>query len=229
MAPHDFTDVETWIFDLDNTLYPPEMRLFDQIEHKMITHIVEIAGVDRRAADALRRHYWQEYGTTLAGLMAEHRIEPKAFLDDVHDIDFSALQPDPALRDAIDALPGRKIIYTNGTAPYAQLVARGRGLEGAFDAVYGIEHAGYRPKPRHDAFATVFDLDGLEPGRAAMFEDDPRNLAAPHDMGLRTVHVAPAAKPEPFIHHHTHDLSDFLKQVAVSPFAAPDPRPISER
>ena len=210
MVRNSFSHVDTWVFDLDNTLYPPRMRLFDQIEQRMTAWVMRELGVDHARANHLRGHYWQLYGTTLAGLMREHAIDPAGYLEEVHDIDFSVLEADPQLADRIAALPGRRIVYTNGDAPYAQKVLTARGLSGLFDAVYGVEHAGYRPKPEAAAFETVFALDGLTPGRAAMFEDDPRNLAVPHAMGLRTIHIAPAPEPAPHIHHHAEDLSGFL-------------------
>ncbi|NEX45321.1 pyrimidine 5'-nucleotidase [Pseudotabrizicola algicola] len=211
MIRQHFSHVETWVFDLDNTLYPPRMRLFDQIEQRMTAWVMRELGVDHDHANHLRGHYWQLYGTTLAGLMREHGADPVGYLADVHDIDFSVLEPDPGLAAQISALPGRRIVYTNGDAPYAEKVLRARGLSGLFDAVYGVEHAGFLPKPEAQAFATVFALDGLDPARAAMFEDDARNLAVPHAMGLRTVHIAPEPEPAPHIHHHAEDLSGFLR------------------
>jgi len=213
MPAHLFDHVATWVFDLDHTLYPPEMALFDQINIRMTDYVMSALNMDRRQADHLRDKYWRDHGTTLAGLMDNHGVDPGPYLSDVHEIDFSVLEPDPALADRIRALPGRRIVYTNGTAPYAENVLAARGLSGLFDAIYGVEHAGFRPKPEPRAFAAVFARDGLEPTRAAMFEDDPRNLAAPHAMGLRTVHVAPVPAPAAHIHHHTDDLTDFLTRV----------------
>ena len=126
---------------------------------------------------------------------------------------FSGLPAAPELADLIRALPGRKIVYTNGTEPYARNVLAARALDGVFDAVYGVEHAGYRPKPEQAAFEAVFALDNLPPAQGAMFEDDIRNLAAPHAMGMRTVHVAPDAEYHDHIHHHTSDLTAFLSQL----------------
>lgn len=213
MPADRFSHVRTWVFDLDNTLYPPEARLFDQIELRMTAWVMQALGVARPEADRLRRHYWELYGTTLAGLMHEHGVDPAPYLDHVHDISLDHLQPDPALREGIAALPGRRIVYTNGCAPYAERVLAARGLSSLFDAVYGVEHAGFRPKPERAAFETVFARDGTDPSRAAMFEDDPRNLAAPHAMGMRTVHVAPEAEPAEHIHHHTDDLAGFLARL----------------
>ena len=191
MVKQSFSHVEHWVFDLDNTLYHPSARLFDQIEAKMITYVMDTLGIDHGAADKLRGDYWRNHGTTLAGLMQEHSIDPEPFLVAVHDISLDHLEPDQMLAGHIKALPGRKIVYTNGSAPYAERVLAARGLSGLFDGIYGVEHADYRPKPERSAFERVFAQAGVETAKAAMFEDDPRNLTAPHAMGMRTVHVAP--------------------------------------
>ena len=208
-----FSHVTTWVFDLDNTLYPPSARLFDQIEKRMASWIVENLRVTEAEAHRLRSTYWADHGTTLAGLMHEHGVEPDPFLDHVHDIDMSALDPAPRLRAAIGALPGRSIVYTNGDARYAARVLAARGLDGLFDAVYGVEHADYRPKPERAAFERVFASDGLDSAAAAMFEDDVRNLEIPHAIGMRTVHVAPEPEDHDHIHHHTDDLESFLSRL----------------
>jgi putative hydrolase of the HAD superfamily len=215
MPASPFSHVTTWVFDLDNTLYPPHMRLFDQIEAKMTAYVMRTLGLDRAEADRLRAHYWAAHGTTLAGLMREHGVDPLPYLAEVHDIDFAPLQPDPDLRAAIAALPGRRIIYTNADAPYARRVIEARGLAGLFDAVYGIEHAGFHPKPDQAAFEAVFARDGFARDRAAMFEDDARNLAVPHAMGLQTVHVAASPDDAAHINHRTANLADFLRRIAA--------------
>ncbi|MEL6452533.1 MAG: pyrimidine 5'-nucleotidase [Pseudomonadota bacterium] len=213
MPADAFSHVRAWVFDLDNTLYHPAARLFDQIEVRMTAYVMNTLGVDQAQADHLRVHYWRTHGTTLAGLMREHDIDPDPYLVDVHDISLDHLTPDPSLAAHIRALPGRRIVYTNGSAPYAERVLAARGLSGLFDAVYGVEHADYHPKPDPAAFARVFDRDGLDPSTGAMFEDEPRNLAAPHAMGMKTVHVADAPVPGDHIHHHTDDLAGFLAQL----------------
>lgn len=232
-----FDHVRHWVFDLDNTLYPPKARLFDQIERRMTAYVMRSLGLARDQADSMRRQYWGLYGTTLAGLMAEHDIDPLPYLQDVHDIDLSHLTPDPGLAAAIAALPGRRIVYTNGSAPYAERVLAARGLSGLFDAVYGVEDADFRPKPERAAFETIFRRDGVIAAQGAMFEDDLRNLLVPHALGMRTVHVAPrpeaagaphapaeSAPPEsaPYdsrawppahVDHHTDDLGAFLRRL----------------
>ncbi len=213
MEKQHFSHVSAWVFDLDNTLYPPQFRLFDQIEVRMTAWVMQALQVGKTEADRLRQHYWDTYGTTLAGLMREHDVDPGPYLTDVHDIDFTVLPRDPDLAARIRDLPGRRIVYTNACQPYAYRVLEARGLSGLFDAVYGVEHAGFRPKPEPEAFQTIFTQDGLNPATAAMFEDDPRNLAAPHAMGMRTVHVAPKPLQARHIHHHTDDLAKFLAKL----------------
>ena len=214
MVKAAFAHVDTWVFDLDNTLYPPHARLFDQIEVRMTQYVMDALGVHRGEADRLRKHYWHTYGTTLAGLMREHDVDPAPYLTHVHDISLDHLETDAELAAQIADLPGRCIVYTNGCAPYAERVLRARGLAGLFDGIYGVEHAGFKPKPERAAFETVFALGGVAPDRAAMFEDDPRNLAEPHAMGMRTVHVAPRPHDAGHIHHHTDDLAGFLKRLS---------------
>lgn len=209
-----FKHVDTWVFDLDNTLYHPSARLFDLIEVHMINYVMETLGVDRDRADYLRGHYWKIYGTTLAGLMREHDLDPVPYLVAVHDIDMSHMTPDPALAQNISVLAGRKIVYPNGSTPYALRALKARGLDGLFDAVYGVEHASFQPKSERAAFDCIFPQADINPKTAAMFEGDIRNLLAPHAMGMRTVHVADHAAPADHIHHHTPDLSGFLSQLA---------------
>lgn len=211
--PAPFADIRAWVFDLDNTLYPPEARLFELIEVRMTAWVMRALSVGREEADRLRAQYWRRYGTTLAGLMREHAVDPGPYLTEVHDIPLDRLSPDPALAAAIAALPGRRIVYTNGCAPYAERVLAARGLSGLFDAIYGVEHAEFRPKPERAAFETVFARDGTDIARAAIFEDDARNLEAPHAMGLTTVLVAPAPEPGAHIHHHAADLAGFLARL----------------
>ena len=146
-----FSGVDAWVFDLDNTLYPPSARLFDQIEARMTDYVMTSLNVSRPKADHLRKHYWDEYGTTLAGLMREHDVDPGPFLADVHDVSMDHLEPDVALAAHIAELPGRRIVYTNSCAPYAERVLEARGLAGLFDAIYGVEDAGFLPKPERAA------------------------------------------------------------------------------
>ena len=218
----DFSHIETWVFDLDNTLYPPDMGLFPQIERRMTDWVMQNLHLGRAEADRLRATYWRKHGTTLAGLMREHSVDPAPYLRFVHDLDFTVLSPDPALAAALKNLPGRRIVYTNADAPYAHRVLDARGLSGVFDAVYGVEEADYHPKPDRKAFETIFAKDRLTPTSAAMFEDDAKNLLAPHAMGLSTIHVAAKPHRARHIQHHTADLTAFLTGISPrNPAPAP--------
>ncbi|KGJ06072.1 putative hydrolase of the HAD superfamily [Paracoccus halophilus] len=218
-----FRHVTTWVFDLDNTLYPPEIRLFAQIERRMTSYVMRELRVTETEASRLRDHYWREHGTTLSGLMAEHGVDPAPYLREVHDIDFSVLRPSPRLAAAISALPGRKIIHTNGDSEYAGQVLAHCHLD-VFDEVYGIGETGFHPKPDPRAYAAVREKAGFDPASAAMFEDDPRNLAIPHSLGMRTILVGPgrhgpddlASDHEhgPHVHFRTGDLTGFLGTLA---------------
>lgn len=205
-----FAHITTWVFDLDHTLYPPDIPLFPQIDRRMTAWIMRELGVPQAKASELREKYYREHGTTLAGLMDIHGVAPDGYLTDVHDIDFSVVPADPAQAQALADLPGRRIIYTNGTKDYATRVIEARGFTGLFDAIYGVEDAGFRPKPERAAFEMVFDRDGLDPTRGAMFEDMPRNLEVPKAMGMTTVHIAPVPDPANHIDHHSDDLTGFL-------------------
>ena len=204
-----------WVFDLDHTLYPPAARLFEQIERRMTDYIAKALSMPRAGADRLRRDYWARYGTTLAGLMAEHGLDPHPYLAEVHDIDLGHMTPDRELRAALAALPGRRLVHTNASSGHAERVLAALGLEGLFEAVYGVEAALFHAKPQRAAFETVFGAAGIAGPDAAMFEDDPRNLAVPHELGLATVLVARERPPDLHIHHHTDNLTRFLRALAI--------------
>ena len=213
--PDRFRDIETWVFDLDNTLYHPDAGLLDQVNVLMTRFIAGHLGLDDAAASAVRQDLWVRYGATLTGLMAEHGIDPAQFLDETHAIDLLHLTPDAVLSDALAALPGRRVIHTNGPRLHADRVLSALGLENAFDAVVTIEDTGLVPKPAVRAHRDAVDLLGLAPERAAMIEDTLRNLAVPREMGMATVwlrHDAEAGSNDE--HHVTDDLLRFLRALA---------------
>ncbi len=213
MVAQHFSHVQTWVFDLDNTLYPASANLFGQMDTRFAAYVSRLTGMDVAQALKLCTDYWVSHGSTLAGLMETYDIDPHHLLADVHDIDISHLTVDDALCAAIGSLRGRKIVYTNGSENHAMRVLAARGLTRQFDAVYGVEHADFKPKPTEDAFSKVFAKDGVTPTAAAMFEDEARNLAVPHALGMRTVHVHPVRTQAEHIHHHTDDLAAFLSQL----------------
>ena len=226
-ALHDFARVDTWIFDLDNTLYPHEAKVWPQVGERITLYVMNMFGLDGESAQALQKHYYHTYGTTLRGLMQEHGVDAEDFLDFVHDIDHSAIELNPLLGDAIERLPGRKLILTNGSRRHAENVAMALGIYGHFEDVFDIVAAGYTPKPERRAYELFLDRHGVEPTRSALFEDIAKNLVVPHDLGMRTVLVIPKT-PDPFrdafeqeaveaphIDHVTSDLTGFLTRCVL--------------
>ena len=223
-----FSHVDTWIFDLDNTLYPAECNLFAEVDQKMGEFVSKMLDIPFEEARYLQKHYYRKFGTTLNGLMTVHKLDPKAFLDYVHDIDLSPVQESPDLSAAIERLPGRKLIFTNGTVHHAERVARKLGVLHHFEDIYDIVASDYVPKPKPEPYAKFLGLHGVEARAAAMFEDMPHNLEVPHALGMATVlvksvyfdhpvqhEIAGWEMPPAHIHHMTDNLTGFLQGIAV--------------
>ena len=211
-------EIDCWIFDLDNTLYPASVDLFGQINVKMSNYIMKLLEVDKVTADKMRAEYWEKYGTSLAGLMRNYKIDPNDFLNNVHDIDFSVLTKDINLLDALNNLAGRKLIYTNGTVPYAKEVLKYIGLIDVFDEIYGIEDAAYVPKPFPEAFKIIFSKASIVHNRSAMFEDEVRNLEVPSKLGLKTILVSDVKSNKNYVEYTTKCLPNFLRQITSNSF-----------
>lgn len=224
-----FRRTDCWIFDLDNTLYPAECNLFLQVDQRMGEFISRYLGIPFADARRLQKDYYRKFGTTLSGLMAVHGLKPEAFLDYVHDIDVSVVPEAPELGAAIAALPGRKYIFTNGSRGHAERVAGKLGILDKFDGVFDIGAAAYVPKPASEAYDRFLKAFGAEGGRAAMFEDMPHNLEAPHALGMATVLVHSSyfdhpiqreiktwKTPPEHVHHMTEDIAGFLNQVLAA-------------
>lgn len=221
-----FTETQVWIFDLDNTLYPAECNLFAEVDTRMGEFIAKYLGVPYAHARHLQKSYYRQFGTTLAGLMRVHKMDPQKFLDYVHDIDLSVVQAAPELRAAIASLPGRKLIYTNGSRTHAERVAEKLGILEEFEDICDIIACEYVPKPEADAFDRMVRRHGVAPRQSAMFEDMPHNLEVPHALGMATVLVHSAYHDHPIqleverwetlpahVHHLTRDLRGFLETL----------------
>lgn len=224
-----FSRTRAWVFDLDNTLYPAECDLFAQVDRRMGAFIAEYLGISLEEARRLQKNYYRKFGTTLSGLMQVHGLKPRTFLDYVHDIDVSMVPPAPALCAALEALPGRKYIFTNGSRGHAENVAGRLGVLECFDAVFDIDAAAYVPKPETRAYDAFLETHGVAAGEAAMFEDLPHNLEAPHALGMTTVlvhssyfdhpiqhEIAGWETPPAHVHHMTEDLTGFLAEVGAA-------------
>ena len=213
---------QTWLFDLDNTLYPAAVNLFAQMDARMRAFIAAELGLDETAADALRQRYYVEHGTTLTGLMRHHGTAPERFVAYVHDIDLSGVPANPALDAALAGLPGRKIVFTNGSAQHAARVLARLGVARHFEAIFDIEAASYVPKPQAAPYARIVARHGIDPFRAVMVDDAARNLAPAAQAGMATVWVRTESAhgrhgaDGPHVHHVADDLAAFLDAIPLA-------------
>jgi len=223
-----FDHVDTWVFDLDNTLYPASCRLFDQIDVKMGEFVSRLLNVSYAEAKRRQKELFYRHGTTLRGLMIEHGVNPDGFLDYVHDIDHAPVAPNPALDAALHALPGRKLIFTNGTVAHAEKVLARIGVTHHFGDIFDIVHSDFLPKPEMEPYRKFVATTGIRAETSAMFEDIARNLEAPHQLGMTTVLVvspdnrdaehlnrATGGTDQAHIHHVTDDLAGFLQALVA--------------
>jgi putative hydrolase of the HAD superfamily len=224
-APRSFGSVEAWVFDLDNTLYPHHL-LWQQVDDRIRSFIAEFLQVPQGEAFRIQKDYYKRYGTTMRGLMTEHGLKPDDYLEYVHQIDHSPLEPNPALGAALEKLPGRKLILTNGTRKHADAVMKRLTVHEHFEDVFDIIAAELEPKPSPKTYERFLVRHDVDPGKAAMFEDLARNLEAPHALGMTTVLVVPQGqrevfredwelegRDEPHVDHVTDDLAGFLEAI----------------
>jgi putative hydrolase of the HAD superfamily len=225
-TPRVFDHVDTWVFDLDNTLYPHHLNLWQQVDERIRNYIAKF--LDTTYDDAFRKQkdFYRRYGTTMRGMMVEHGMNPDDFLDFVHQIDHSPIEPNPALGVALESLPGRKLILTNGTRAHADAVTRRLAVAHHFEDVFDIIAGELEPKPFPRTYERFLARHGVDAGRAAMFEDLARNLQVPHALGMTTVLVVPQRTREVFreswelegrdadhVDHVTDDLVGFLRAI----------------
>ena len=221
-----FATVSVWVFDLDNTLYPRHVNLFQQVDKRIRDYVGQLLDIGPEEAQRVQKDYYQRYGTTLRGLMEEHGIQPDDFLEYVHDIDHSVVKADPRLAAAIAGLPGRKFIFTNGSRAHAEKVAERLGIPDHFEEIFDIVSSELLPKPNRETYDLFLRSTGVDPVRAAMFEDLARNLEVPKALGMATVLVVPHGTREvltedwelegrdaPHVEFVTDDLASFIEAV----------------
>jgi putative hydrolase of the HAD superfamily len=224
-----FDGVETWVFDLDNTLYPHHLNLWQQVDERIRDYIANFLKVSPDEAFRVQKDYYRRYGTSMRGLMEEHGLNPDEFLEVVHQIDHSPLTPNPELGAAIARLPGRKLILTNGTRRHAEAVMNRLGISEHFEDVFDIAAAELEPKPRPSVYDRFLARHNVDPRKAAIFEDLARNLEVPHALGMITVLVVPGGTREVFreewelagrdaahVNYVTDDLASFLRGIAAA-------------
>lgn len=226
-TPVDFKHIETWVFDLDNTLYPHHLNLWQQVDDRIRQYIARFLNVTHEEAFRVQKNYYKRYGTTMRGLMTEHGLEPDDFLNFVHQIDHSPLEPNPTLGAALEKLAGRKLILTNGTRKHADAVMRRLAIHQHFEDVFDIVAAGLEPKPSPRTYERFLATHGVNARRSAMFEDLARNLVVPHALGMMTILVVPEGTREvfredwelegrdaPHVDYVTEDLARFLADIS---------------
>ena len=224
--PRTFSHIDSWVFDLDNTLYPHHVNLWQQVDARIGEFVSSWLNVSREEARALQKDYYRRFGTTMRGMMTLHGVHADDYLAYVHRIDHSPLQPNPAMGEAIANLPGRKLILTNGSVDHVDAVLERLGLRGHFDGVFDIIAAGLEPKPAPQTYQKFLRDHAVDPAKAAMFEDLSRNLVVPHQLGMTTVLVVPDGSKEVVredwelegrdaghVDHVTDDLTGFLQKL----------------
>lgn len=218
----DFSHIDHWVFDLDNTLYPADCNLFAQVDIRMRDFIIELLDVEAEEARRLQKGYFLSHGTTLKGLIDNHGIRPEDFLHYVHDIDVSPVPPNPELRQVLHRLPGRKLIFTNGSVAHAENVMTRLGIADCFEDIFDIVHSNFVPKKHIEPYNAFLAKHDVPPTRAAMFEDMARNLIPAHELGMTTVWIpgntdwSYTDSEGEHIHHTTDNLTGFLQGISAS-------------
>jgi len=213
-----FAHIDTWIFDLDLTLYGPEANIMAQVRDRIALFVEKHFNIGSDEAHKIRHTYWKKYGTTLGGLMAEHKVDPNGYLDFVHDVDMDLLRPDADLRRQITSLPGRKIIFTNADAPYAERVLAARGLDNLFEDIFDIHRMQHLPKPAAASYDSLCAQLDINPARALFVEDSAHNLAPAKALGMTKIWVnhgteAVSSDTEQYIDQEIADLNDWLSSI----------------
>lgn len=213
-----FAHIDTWIFDLDLTLYGPEANIMAQVRDRIALFVEKHFNIGSDEAHKIRHTYWKKYGTTLGGLMAENKVEPNGYLDFVHDVDMDLLRPDADLRRQIISLPGRKLIFTNADAPYAERVLAARGLDNLFEDIFDIHRMQHVPKPAVESYDNLCAQLDINPARALFVEDSANNLVPARVLGMTTIWVnhgteAVSSDTEQYIDHEIADLNDWLSSI----------------
>jgi putative hydrolase of the HAD superfamily len=217
-----FRHISDWIFDLDNCLYPASTGLFELIDQRMGAYIQRLLDCDASEARRVQKAHFHAHGTTLAGLMAEHRIDPRHFLDDVHAIPLDRVAPDARLARGLGRLPGRKFVFTNGDAPYARRVLEAMGVGDQFDDLHDIHSSEYKPKPDPHGYALLCERFGIDPAAAVLVEDMAQNLQPAKALGMTTVWVDNGSErgnhgaDEAFIDHRISDVAEWLETILES-------------
>ena len=213
--------INTWIFDLDNTLYSADSGIFQQVHNLMGEFISKNLNMDLPEAKKLQSKYYKQHGTTLRGMMDNHSIDPDHFLDEVHKLDYSIVGPNKMLNEQLHKLEGRKIIYTNANKKHALDVLIRINLENFFDEIFDIKMANYIPKPEIKPYEQIIDLFNIEPDTSAMFDDIAKNLVPAKKVNFTSVWIDAGYEnfsddikaSKKYLDHETTNITEFLEDV----------------
>ena len=217
-----FRSIKYWIFDLDNTLYSGDTKVFDQVDKKMSKYISDKLNVSIEEAKKIQKSYFYEYNTTLNGMIKNHKIDPAEFLEFVHDIDIDFLQKDPDLAKEIEKLEGKKIIFTNGSRKHAINITKRIGIDQYFDDIFDIVNANFIPKPAMEPYKKLVEKHKIDPKLCVLVEDIARNLKPAYEMGMKTIWIendepwASKFSDSEFVNYKTNNLSEFLKKINLA-------------
>lgn len=209
----NISHLDTFIFDLDNTLYGADTGLMDQMHDRMGMYITRMMGVEAAVASEMRHRYWKQYGTTMAGLVAEHGVDPDHFMSYVHDLDLAGVDACARTRQYLEALPGRRIIFTNADNRHAERMLTHLGIRDLFEDVFDVTRVGFKSKPAIESYHQVLNTIGAEGSKCAMFEDSVENLRPAYDLGMTTIWVTDAQDTHDFVHHRTPNVLTWLEGV----------------
>lgn len=215
---NDFKNIRNWVFDLDDTLYPPSKELYAQMAERIRAFIMRALNVDEKTASVIQKDYYKKYGATVCGLMVEHDVSPEEFTDYVHELDLSSIRPDPELKKRLNALSGKKFVFTNGAHHHAERVLDRLDLRDFFSGIFSIREAGYIPKPAEKTYLKMLDAFGIAAGESVMFDDSPANILAAKKVGMKTVWISSnvennqycSVDDKNFCDYETPDLVEFL-------------------
>jgi len=215
----ELINIKYWIFDLDNTLYSGDTKVFDQVDKKMSKFISDKLNVSIEEAKKIQKNYFHEYNTTLNGMIKNHEIDADEFLEFVHDVNLDFLKADKPLEEEISNLNGKKFIFTNGSKAHAANVTKRIGIEKLFDGVFDIVESKFIPKPSIEPYKKFIEKYKIEPQYSIFIEDIARNLKPAHELGMKTLWIkndepwAAKFSDSDFINYKTDNLAKFLKDV----------------
>ena len=214
----DLKDIKYWIFDLDNTLYSGQTKVFDQVDKKMSSYISQKLNINIEEAKKIQKDYFRKYNTTLSGMIKHHNIDANEFLDFVHDVNLDFLGKNKKLEEEIAKISGKKIIFTNGSKAHAENVTKRIGINKLFDGIFDIVESNFIPKPSIEAYKILIEKYKIEPQYCIFIEDIARNLKPAHELGMKTVWIkndepwAAEFSNENFVNYRIENLTDFLKE-----------------